>query len=315
MIHTQSWDRHRLTARQTALCAICLCLSAVLSCDRMSGYREIDFSKRLEAPAGDTPASHAPTHLTVAVSSTQLTPAAFAPYSALIARVADLCSLDVSMKYYRRYADLYRDFQAHRIDIGLTCSFVYALGKRDNLMQLLVAPVKHGSVTFRSVVIVPHGSPTRTFEELAGTRFAFTDNLSMSGYWFPMVKGGRGAAFWSKTVFSGSHAQSISLVNRGLVDGASVDETVLEQERRLTPQDTRNVRVIDSSMAYGMPPVVTSMRLDAHTRRKLAQAFLALDSDSIGRRLLSILEIERFTIVDDKLYASVAAMVPNTLVP
>jgi len=81
--------------------------------------------------------------------------------------------------------------------------------------------------------------------------FAFTDPDSNTGrlvptFWLSQI-GERPESFFSKTIYTYSHDNSILAVNRALVDGAAVDGLIWEYYHRKNPVFTSKTRVIRKS--------------------------------------------------------------------
>jgi phosphonate transport system substrate-binding protein len=150
-------------------------------------------------------------------------------------------------------------------------------------VEPLVVPVVKGESVYRSYLIVPAGSKARSLEDLQGKRFAFTDELSLSGrMWVVHQLRDRGfdpMAFFGRTEYTRSHDRSIEAVARGVVDGACVDSLVFDQLALAKPSIRESVRIIERSQTFGLAPVVASTRLPAESRAALREALLALSKD------------------------------------
>src|SRR5262249_34706846 len=82
-----------------------------------------------------------------------------------------------------------------------------------------------------SDVIVHADSPFFTFEDLRGTRWAYNEPHSHSGYqvvrYFLATRGLDGT-FFADVTASGAHEKSVKRILRGEVDASAIDSTVLE---------------------------------------------------------------------------------------
>ena len=92
--------------------------------------------------------------------------------------------------------------------------------------------------------------------------FAFTDPDSNTGamvprFWLAEL-GETPESFFSKTIFTYSHDNSILAVAKGLVDAAAVDGHQWEYFERFSPAYTSKTRVIRKSQPFGSPPLVAS---------------------------------------------------------
>ncbi len=198
-------------------------------------------------------------------------------------------------------------------DVAFVCIYAYVQGQREFGMQFLAAPQVMGKVTFHSLLIVPAGSEARSLEDLRGKRFAFSDPLSSSGWLYPTyllaLKGERPKTFFTSTVFTHSHDNTVRAVADGLADGGVVHSLVYDRMVGRSPELVRRLRVIGKSPAWGNPPVVVHPRIDPSLRDSLLRLFLAMDQDPAAKRFLADLKIERFVSLDDTYYQDVRTMV------
>jgi len=82
-------------------------------------------------------------------------------------------------------------------------------GKKEFGLKPLVVPVAHGEPVYYSYIIVPKDSPAKTFEDLKGTRFAFSDPQSNTGKLVPTymlaIRNETPDSFFSTYVFTYAH--------------------------------------------------------------------------------------------------------------
>jgi phosphonate transport system substrate-binding protein len=285
-------------------------------CRSDNRYQRIDFSRRVAVGNGDEIGSAGKRQpLVVVISSIYSAQQSFSHYDELFAAVGRESSLPLRVTYCKNYHDAYRLFAEGKADIGLVSTALYIIGKRNRLLKALVVPVIDGKTVFQAFVIVHDPSPIRTFTDLKSGVFAFTDRVSLTGYLYPLSRSPKGLGFWKKTVFAGPHDLAVDLVQRGIVDGASVSSTVFNDIARNDPERTDHVRVIERSENFGIPPIVIRRSMPAGMETALRTAFTKLKSESNGWELLQILGIDTFTVTDDSVYASAAQLVPDTIVP
>ncbi|MFN3477719.1 MAG: PhnD/SsuA/transferrin family substrate-binding protein, partial [Candidatus Methylomirabilales bacterium] len=185
-------------------------------------------------------------------------------------------------------------------------------GRQEFGMDLLAVPQVGGQTTYQSYIIVPADSPARQWGDLRGTTFAFTDPLSLSGYMaaLALLKSGGETPeeFFSRTLFTYSHDNSVRAVAEGWVDGAAVDSLVY---RALLEQDAfyrDRTRVLWESDPFGAPPVVAPLGLDPDLRARLRAVLLDMDRSREGREVLALLGVDRFVPGDEGLYDSAQAV-------
>jgi phosphonate transport system substrate-binding protein len=282
-----------------------------LNCGNDPSYKEIDSTSRiaLKPILGDSRKTR--DSLIIAVASTLSARQSFVQYNCLMEYIAQKTRLPVRPLYVKKHADILRRFELGSIDAGFMCQALYIMGWKDSLFDPLVVPVVLGSKMCRAYIIVPAASIARSPEDLRGTRFAFVDELCFPGYFYPRYRIGEDKEFWKEAVFSGSHDNSILLINRGIVDGASVNDRIFEDVKKRHAADVVNVRIIEKSEPFANSPVVVARRMPVYKKRLLRNLFLSINRDSVGKECLKMLDIDSFEIANDDLYASVRARVPQ----
>lgn len=233
-------------------------------------------------------------------------------YQELMDYTAARLGRPVEMKQRRTYQEVNDMLGTGKLDAAILCSGPYVHARRQYGVELLAVPVIHGSPTYRSYIIVPSSSTAASLEELHRKRFAFTDPLSTSGYLYPVYalisKGRQPATFFTKTLFTYSHDNSIEAVAEGVVDGAAVDSLIYDYLQITRPALVARTRIVHRSPLMGAQPVGVPRNLDPETKQALRELFLGLDQDPTGRGILKKLGVERFIPGDDSLYDSIRKM-------
>ncbi len=289
--------------------------SSLLFCSRNVHYKEIDYQKRTSILSTNDSLRNDSLDLTIAVAPVVSTEESYKKYYDLFSYTASLCSLKIKTTYYKKNVEIYRLFQSRCVDVAFVSEILYVMGKRQHLLNLLVVPVRKGKPTHQAYIIAQKKTSAKTFIDLTKERFAFTDEFSFTGYWYPLSRSGNANLPLKQVFFSGSHDQSVYLVNRGLLDGASVDGYVYDAISKASPKCVSNTRVLEVSKEFGTQPIVISQQVSPRIRDAYTKAFLSLDKDSTGRKLLAALGIDEFITQDDSCYASISAMVPETIIP
>ena len=247
-----------------------------------------------------------------AVGAMLIPEAGNALYRALLEEVESRLGRPIKIVDRESYAAINRSLKEGEIDAAFVCSGPYVDGKRDFGLQLLAAPVAYGRTTYNAYVIVREESPARRFEDLRGKSFAFTDPDSNTGHLVPAhllaTMGETPERYFSRVIFSGSHDASIAAVATKIVDAASVDSLIWEYARRVKPEHAAKTRIIWTSPAYGIPPVVVRPGLDPELVKRLAAIFLSFDADEKGRSILRKMMLDRFVEARDADYDSIRAM-------
>ncbi|MBI5068326.1 MAG: phosphate/phosphite/phosphonate ABC transporter substrate-binding protein [Deltaproteobacteria bacterium] len=303
--------RLRSATRLAAPCALC----AALACSQ-SPYPEVevDMSAR---PARTESRPERPSRpvLRFSVAAIQSPQDTFAAYSRFFDRMGTLLGAEIRFLQRRTYAEVDDLLLTGQLDAALVCTGGYLdlLARDPGAVEVLAVPVIGGRSTYHSLLIVPATSPATAPADLAGKRFAFTDELSFSGHLYPSSLF-RGLGLdprhhFASTSFTRSHDRSIDAVARGLADGAAVDSLVYESLLARDPQLSSRVRVIHRSPAYGLMPVVAATRLPAETRARLRAVLLGLHRDPEAAAQLRAVGIDRFGPPEPGLFDSAAAVV------
>ncbi len=216
------------------------------------------------------------------------------------------------------------------IQVGFICGLPYVQGVLQNKYDLLAIPVsatRTGDMRdatsgyektpgkYFSYTIVHKDSKAKSWSDLKGTRYAFNDRDSNSGYNMPRYKlvqlGAKSWSDWfSKVIVSGSHDESIRMVARGIVDASSVDSLVLDYDRANGSPDAHNVKIIEQMFpgGAGAPPVVVARQVDAPLRQALQAALLNMHKDPAGQKILTKALLARFDPPDDHNYDDIRHM-------
>jgi phosphonate transport system substrate-binding protein len=213
----------------------------------------------------------------------------------------------------------YRRCAADVDHVCFVCSIPYLLLSAEARirMEVIAAPVLRGHryggrPVYFSDVIVRVDGPWQAFEELAGTRWAYNEPYSHSGFMVALhavARLGAGIDFIGEAIEAGFHDDAIDLVRNGRADWAAIDSQVLDLALRRDPRLRRELRVIASLGPSTIQPVVASVRrLTAAQRSAARDALLAMDSDSADRLILRAAGIERFVAIEENDYDDIRAM-------
>ena len=239
-------------------------------------------------------------HLRFAVATMVSAEATFVMYQRLVERICRDVQRDEAFVLRLSYADVRRELEQRNLDVAFVCTgtYVHSVGGRQ--IKLLVQPEFEKGLDYRSLLIVPAKSSATRLADLQGRVMAFTDPESNTGCLVPTAllstKGHKPETFFRKIVFTGSHDRSIQAVALGIVDAAAVDSLVWESNLREKPSLGGQVRVIWQSEAFGPPPIVVPQGLDQELEHSIQEAFLKLDQDEEGRKILDGIGIKRFVL-------------------
>jgi phosphonate transport system substrate-binding protein len=263
------------------------------------------------APSASVPPSGKPS-LRIAVAAMFSPEETLSVYQELMDYIAAKLGRSVELKQRRTYQEVNDMLGAGKLDAAILCSGPYVHAQRQYGVRLLAVPVIRGSPTYHSYIIVPPGSQARSLDDLRGKRFAFTDPLSTSGYLYPVyalvTQGQQPATFFSKTLFTYSHDNSIEAVAEGVVDGAAVDSLIYDYLLARHPALGSRTRIIQTSPAMGAQPVAIPRTLAPATKQGLRDLFLNMDQDPGAQKILRQLGVDRFIAGSDALYDGIRAM-------
>lgn len=192
----------------------------------------------------------------------------------------------------RSYGEVNALLTQGRGDVALVCSGVTSNPTLREAMVPVGRLMFDGGPSYRSVVIVAQDDPADELEDLRGSRIAWVDSDSLTGYRAVRAalrsRGEDPDQFFPTHSFTHSHDLSISSVQAGTVRAAAVDEEVLRQSRDL------GARVVWTSDRFPSPPLLVR-RGDA----ALAESLATLASDpacftEIGARGLAPADWEAY---------------------
>jgi phosphonate transport system substrate-binding protein len=202
--------------------------------------------------------------------------------------------------------------EAGEVDVAFVCGGPYVDGHEKFGMELLVAPKAYGETVYYSYIIARKDSSIKSFENVRGKKFAFTDPLSNSGKLVPTYMLAKmqesPKTFFESSEFTYAHDKSIQAVAEGIVDAAAVDSLIWEYMNRITPDLTSKTEIVKKSAPYGIPPVVVRPDMDPSLKKKLRGIFLGVHEDKKGREILKGMMIDKFVVIDDSNYDSIREM-------
>lgn len=229
-----------------------------------------------------------------------------------VAYIGEKLATTASLVQRRNYKQISALLERAEVDVAFTCGLPYVIDHERFGLELLASPEVYEGPIYYSYVIVHADSPMRSFEELRGMRYAFSDPLSNSGWLVPTHAlaqiGTAPKAFFKRTIFTYSHAASVEAVAVKFVDGASVDSYVYDALATSQPALVARTRVIARSPAHPIPPVVVRAGLPAGVKRRLRAELLAMHEDPRGRAILAGMGFKRFLASDDEDFDGIREM-------
>jgi phosphonate transport system substrate-binding protein len=287
-------------------------LSSSSGCSRDGDYKPVDFSKTVAIAHPDTRTTREKA-LRVAVAAMISPKETFIYYRELLDYLGRSSGHSVQLIQRKTYDEINLLFPKGEIDLAFICTGPYAAFREKYGFEALATPQVRGQPFYQSYLIVPKDSPYQRLEDLKGRVFAFTDPDSNTGamvprFWLAKM-GETPESFFSRTIFTYSHDNSILAVAKGLVDAAAVDGHQWEYFEHFSPAHTSRTRVILKSQPFGGPPLVASAKLRDDVRAKIRELMLSMHNDPEGRRILEKLLIDRFVAPREEWYEPARAMI------
>jgi phosphonate transport system substrate-binding protein len=271
----------------------------------------LDFSETIPMARPGENASVSPV-IRVAVAAMVSPKETYAYYHQLLDYLGKRAGRHVQFIQKKTYGEVNELIGKGQIDLAFICSGPYAMGGQKYGFDILATPLVRRSPFYNAYLITNENSDILRLEDLRGRTFAFTDPASNTGrlvpiYWLNQI-GERPATFFSKSIYTYSHNNSILAVSRNLVDGASVDGHIWEYYARSSPDMVIKTRIIRKSEPYGSPPLVASKSLDENMKNAIRGIVLSMHRDENGQKILKELMIDRFIEPQEEWYDRIRAM-------
>jgi len=246
--------------------------------------------------------------INVAISTMISPKRTFYLYENLLKYIEKKLGVPIKLKQRKSYQEVNNLLEEGKLDFAYVCSGAYVVAKRKFPLKILAAPLMNNKTYYQAYIIVRKNSPYKTFSDLKGKSFAFSDPLSNTGYKYVVKllkeRNTNEENFFSNTIFTYAHDYSIQAVARGLVDGATVDGLVYDYLRINDSDKVKNVKIIQKSPNFGIPPFVYTPNSDPVLIKKIQNILLNMDQNKEGKGILKKLEIEKFVIVKPDIYNS-----------
>lgn len=233
-------------------------------------------------------------------------------YQDVIDYIGEQIAQPVQMVHRRTYDEMDSLLEKGEVKIAFICSAPYVKNREQFGIELLVAPSVHGSTKYHSYIIAHSESPVKSFPELKGKVFAFTDPKSNTGKLYPTyllkTMGFTPERFFQRFLYSYSHNKSVEMVAKKIVDGAAVESLVYDHMLKTGSPYAKQTKIIKRSPPYGIPPVVVTKDIDPTLRKRVKDAFLAMQNTPKGKAILAAMMIDGFVEVPDKNYDTIREM-------
>lgn len=266
---------------------------------------QVDFVNRIDSTSFKFNTDSVPV-LKVAVSAIISPKETYRFYSELLEYISQKINHQIVFKQRKTYEEVNDMLGAGEVDMAFICSGAYIDAKKTKGIEILAQPVCNGKTVYQAYIITHKSSGIDDFTDLKGKSFAFTDPLSNSGKLYATKRtkdlNTTPEEFFSSTLYTYAHDKSIHLVAKQLIDGATIDGLIYNYMLATTPDLVKNVRIIEKSEDFGIPPIVVPGRLNAKLKKQLKAIVMAIHDDSLGKEILDRLLIERFVEGSDRDY-------------
>lgn len=283
-----------------------ICFAAVLFLISPAGWAEEEKS------LSSTPIGDEKQEISFAVSAMISPEKTFSYYQDFLDYLSKKFGKPVVLKQRRTYQEVNDLLESGLVDCAFICTGAYIHADQNFKLPVAAVPIIYGKDTYHSYIIVLKESPVKSFDDLKGRIFAYTDDLSNTGALYPeyvIRKGGSiPEKFFSYLFYTHSHDKSIEAVALGIADGAAVDSLVYESLKEKKDLSVEKTRVILRSQPFGMPPVVVSPKTAKPFRERFQAILFGMHQDPEGNKILKNLKIDRFVEPSASLYDSVREM-------
>lgn len=247
--------------------------------------------------------------------ATHLAPGVLPVYALAAQRVGERLGRPAELVVAEDYARCAADVD----HVCFVCSVPYLLLSSTGAMRMevLAAPLLRGRryagrPIYFSDVVVRADSEYRSLDDLRGTRWAFNEPYSHSGFLVVLHEVAirpDGDGFLGEAVEAGFHDESLRMVLDGRVAWAAIDSQVLGIWLRRQPSLRRRLRVVATLGPSTIQPVVASARrLTRADRAAVTDALTSLHEQPADRVVLRRAGISRFVAAADEAYADIRTM-------
>lgn len=292
------------------LIAFVLIFSGCYESDIDSGKKiiEIDFSDT-GSTSDNGVNKNFKTSLKLAIAAMTSPKETYKHYHELIRYVSDSLGIPIELSQKKTYSEVNKLLETGKVDIAFICSGAYIAGEGILRIDNLAVPVIDNSFYYHSYIITHKDSHINSFDDLKNKSFAYTDPLSNTGFVYARYllkrRGYSPEEYFSKTIFTNAHDNSIQAVAGKIVDGACVHSSIYNYIKTKYPDRVKNLKIINRSDDFGMPPVVIRTALDQKIKERFRNILLNMTANKQGKIILKNLLIDKFVHPDSTDYSSV----------
>jgi phosphonate transport system substrate-binding protein len=216
----------------------------------------------------------------------------------------------IDVKVATDYAGVITGMQFKHIDFAYFGPKSYVEAAKRANAEALVIEVGDEGAGYYGLIITKKGSGLKSMAALKGRTWAFTDPNSTSGTLVPSVYFYKDMQinpenYFSRVIYSGSHAASIIAVKSGKVDGASTNDLDLARGEGKEWNSDKDFEIIWKSNMIPGSPMAARKDLPASLKKALKDAFLAY-KDPAG---LEMLKIKGYADTNDAVYDAIRELI------
>ncbi len=209
------------------------------------------------------------------------------------------------------YAAAVEALVSNKVDMVWFGGFTFVQAKVRSNNQVIPLVQREEDEKFRSVFITTDKS-INTLQDLKGKTFTFGSESSTSGHLMPrsflLAAKINPEADMKRIAFSGAHDATVAAVAGGKVDAGALNISVWEKLLNEKKFDTSQVRVFFTTPGYYDYNWTVRADMPAELRRKLSDAFLALDKNNEqGKIILDLQRATKFIPTQAENYAAIEA--------
>lgn len=215
------------------------------------------------------------------------------------------------------YGALLDEMNSGMVDLGKFAPYGYVMAKRSQGVRIFATELTAGRPYYRGYVIARRDSGIKTFDDLKGRTFSYTDPNSASGFIYPRAllveKGVDPNTFFKETFFAGSHDVCIRGVYSKKVDAGATWDVAFEDEAESALLGVKKDELVIVHKTERIPNDAYAARadLDPAIVQAVQRALLELSQDK--KRLREVIDwktrIDGFVAGDDAAYEPVRAKV------
>jgi|LGOV01.1.fsa_nt_gb phosphonate transport system substrate-binding protein len=284
-----------------------LVLALNLSCNNSNNKRTVIDFKETSVKNNTENNIDKPKAIYIAIASMTSPKETYKYYSELVSYISDKVGYPIYIKQKKTYEEVNLLLKNGEVDFAFICSGAFVENHKN--VKLLVAPEINKETSYQAYIIAQKDSDVEDFKDFKNNSFAFTDPLSNTGRLFPLKKmmemKSSEDEFFKKTIFTYGHDKSIEMVNHGIIDGASINGLIFDYLSLFNPEKVINIKIVEKSEDFGVPPIVAPINLSKKRFDKYQNVFLNLQNDSIGNSILQKINIDKYVVVDKRIYESV----------